>query len=55
VTYKAKSIPYVAREVAGNEYDKYWRLVSSNYVGYEKYKKTAIHRHIPVMLLEPKK
>ena len=55
VTYKAKSIPYVAREVAGDEYDKYWRLVSSNYVGYEKYKKTAAHRHIPVMLLEPKK
>ena len=55
VTYKAKVIPYVAREVAGNEYDKYWRLVSSNYVGYEKYKKTAAHRHIPVMLLEPKK
>ena len=55
VTHKAKLIPYVAREVAGNEYDKYWRLVSSNYVGYEKYKKTAAPRHIPVMLLEPKK
>jgi deazaflavin-dependent oxidoreductase (nitroreductase family) len=55
VTYKGKSLPYVAREVTGDEYDTYWKLVSSNYMGYEKYKKLASHRHIPVMVLEPKK
>ncbi len=55
VVYKGKSLAYVAREVKGDEYDKYWNLVSSNYVGYEKYRKRAAHRHIPVMLLEPKK
>lgn len=55
VVYKGKSLAYEAREVTGEEYDKYWNLVSSNYVGYEKYKKRAAHRHIPVMLLEPKK
>lgn len=55
VVYKGKSLAYVAREVDGEEYDKYWNLVSSNYVGYEKYKERAAHRHIPVMLLEPKK
>jgi deazaflavin-dependent oxidoreductase (nitroreductase family) len=54
VVYKGKSLAYVAREVNGEEYEKYWNLVSSNYVGYEKYKIRAAHRHIPVMLLEPK-
>ena len=55
VTYKNHSSYYVAREVFGDEYDKYWKLVASSYVGYEKYKTIAAHRHIPVMLLEPKK
>jgi len=55
VTYKNVSLSYIAREVEGDEYEKYWRLVTSNYVGYEKYKKTAAHRHIPVIVLELKK
>jgi deazaflavin-dependent oxidoreductase (nitroreductase family) len=54
VAFKGISLPYVAREVHGDEYDKYWNLVASNYVGYEKYKKYAAHRHIPVMVLELK-
>jgi F420H(2)-dependent quinone reductase len=54
VDYKGKLMSYIAREVDGEEYDKYWALVASNYVGYEKYKKIAAHRHIPVMVLEPK-
>ena len=53
--HKGHSVQYVAREVTGDEYEKYWRLVASSYVGYEKYKIIAAHRHIPVMLLEPKK
>lgn len=55
VAYKGICLTYIAREVNGDEYNKYWNLVASNYVGYEKYKKLAAHRHIPVMLLEPKK
>jgi hypothetical protein len=39
----------------GDEYEKYWRLALSYYAGYEKYRERAVHRHIPVMLLEPKK
>jgi len=54
VTYRDVSLSYVAREVDGDEYEKYWHLVSSNYVGYEKYKRLAAHRHIPVMVLELK-
>lgn len=55
VIFKGTSLPYVAREVYEDEYSKYWDLVASNYVGYEKYRKYAAHRHIPVMVLEPKK
>jgi deazaflavin-dependent oxidoreductase (nitroreductase family) len=45
---------YLAREVEGEEYRKYWELGVSYYAGYEKYKERAAHRHIPVMVLEPK-
>ena len=44
---------YVARELEGDDYDHYWRLAVSYYVGYERYKERASHRHIPVLLLEP--
>lgn len=45
---------FVAREIEGDEYDKYWELAVSYYAGYERYRERAAHRHIPVMLLEPK-
>lgn len=46
---------YIARETEGDEYKKYWQLGVSYYEGYEKYRERASHRHIPVMLLEPKR
>lgn len=46
---------FIARELNGDEYEKYWKLALSYYAGYEKYKERAAHRHIPVMLLEPRK
>jgi deazaflavin-dependent oxidoreductase (nitroreductase family) len=45
---------YIARETEGEEYKKYWQLGVAYYAGYEKYKERASHRHIPVMVLEPK-
>lgn len=45
---------YIARELDGDEYHYYWQMAVSIYAGYEKYKERAAHRHIPVMLLEPK-
>ena len=54
VTFKSKVRKYIARELEGDEYDHYLRLAVSIYAGYEKYKERAAHRHIPVMLLEPK-
>ncbi len=46
---------YLAREVEGEEYEKYWQMAVSYYKGYDLYKVRAAHRHIPVMILEPAK
>lgn len=55
VIYKEYSSVFVAREVHGDEYDKYWKVVSSTYQsGYAYYKSLVSRRHIPVMVLEPK-
>jgi deazaflavin-dependent oxidoreductase (nitroreductase family) len=55
VTFKARTAKYIARELDGEEYKRYWQLAISKYAGYEKYRQRAAHRHIPIMLLEPKK
>ena len=54
VLFKGRTEKYVARETVGDEYEKYWQMAVSYYKGYEKYKERAAHRHIPVMLLQPK-
>jgi len=55
VSFKGKSRNYIARETEGEEWEKYFQMAVSQYAGYQKYKERAAHRHIPVMLLEPKK
>ena len=55
VIFKRKSGNYVAREAEGAEYERYFQMAVSQYAGYEKYRERAPHRHIPVMVLEPKK
>jgi deazaflavin-dependent oxidoreductase (nitroreductase family) len=54
VEFKGRSHKYRAREITGEEYEHYWKLAISLYAGYDKYRQRAA-RHIPVMLLEPKK
>lgn len=54
VKWNERTGNYMAREVSGDEYDKYWRLAVSYYEGYEKYKERA-GRKIPIMVLELKK
>ena len=54
VLFKGKTGKYIARETEGDEYNRYWKMAVSYYIGYEKYKERAAHRHIPVMVLEPK-
>jgi deazaflavin-dependent oxidoreductase (nitroreductase family) len=56
VTYKGRTSIYIAYEASGDEYEKYWNVVSSSYPsGYAHYRELAAHRHIPVMVLKPKK
>ena len=55
VLFNGRSGKYIAHEIEGAEYEKYWQMAVSYYKGYEKYKERAAHRHIPVMVLEPKK
>jgi deazaflavin-dependent oxidoreductase (nitroreductase family) len=55
VLFRSGSGKYMAHEVEGDEYERYWQMALTYYAGYEKYKKRAAHRHIPIMVLEPKK
>ena len=45
---------YIARETEGDEREKYWQMAVSYYKGYDVYKIRAVHRRIPVMILEPR-
>jgi deazaflavin-dependent oxidoreductase (nitroreductase family) len=54
VELNQKSSSYVAHEAQGKEYEHFWQLALSYYAGYENYKERASHRHIPIMVLEPK-
>lgn len=45
---------YIAEELEGEDYQKYWRIAEELYTGYAAYKRRASHRHIPVMALRPK-
>ena len=42
-----------AREAAGDEYARLWRVVTAAYSGYEAYLEWA-HRAIPIVVLEPR-
>lgn len=55
VLFKGEAGKYVARETEGEEYERYFQMAVSQYGGYQKYKERAAHRHIPVIVLEPKK
>lgn len=54
VRFNGRLGKYIAHEAAGEEYERYWQMAVSLYEGYDKYKQRAAHRHIPVMVLEPK-
>ena len=55
VYFKDRNGKYIAHEAQREEYEYFWQMAVSYYAGYEKYKERAAHRHIPVMVLEPKK
>jgi len=54
VLFNGRTQKYIAQELFDVEREKYYQMAISYYAGYERYKERAAHRHIPVMLLEPK-
>jgi hypothetical protein len=54
VLFRGETRKYVARELEGEEYEKFFQMAVDQYAGYQTYRERAAHRHIPVMLLEPK-
>ena len=54
VQFHGRARKYSARETSGEEYEHYWQMAVALYAGYDKYRQRAAHRHIPVMVLEPK-
>ena len=55
VRFNGRVQTYRARETFGEERERYFQQAVSYYAGYGDYRERAAHRHIPVMLLEPKK
>ena len=54
VQMKGESRKYLARETFDEERERYFQMGISYYTGYANYRERAAHRHIPVMVLEPK-
>jgi len=55
VQFKDRSGRYRAHEAVGEQYDRFWQMAVSVYAGYDRYKRRAAPRHIPIMVLEPRK
>jgi deazaflavin-dependent oxidoreductase (nitroreductase family) len=53
VQFNGCATKHIARQVEGEEREKYWNMAVSYYKGYEQYRIRAAHRQIPVMILEP--
>ena len=55
VSFDGRCEAYVAREAQGQEYEKYWQLARAYYAGYDRYRRRAAPRRIPVLVLEPER
>jgi deazaflavin-dependent oxidoreductase (nitroreductase family) len=53
VTCANRSAQYTAREVSGDEWQKYWQIASGMLPGYRGYRDRAGKRHIPIIVLAP--
>ena len=52
LTVRGQSLECTAREVSGEERDRYWRAAAENYSGFARYQ-TGTNRVIPVIVLTP--
>jgi deazaflavin-dependent oxidoreductase (nitroreductase family) len=53
VHFNGRTAKHIARQLEGEEREKYWDMAVAYYKGYELYAVRAAHRQIPVMVLEP--
>lgn len=52
VSYQGQTARYRSREATPTERDRYWPLADEIYAGYAAYRARALHREIPVFVLE---
>ena len=52
LTVRGQALECTAREVSGEERDRYWRAAAENYSGFARYQ-TRTNRTIPVIVLTP--
>ncbi|MGE5378807.1 MAG: nitroreductase/quinone reductase family protein [Bacteroidota bacterium] len=55
VLFRGRSAKYIARQAEESEHERYFQMAVEQYAGYQSYRERAVHRSIPVMVLEPKK
>jgi len=53
VSFRGQTQAYLAREVAGDEREAYWRKATRFYPGYDAYARRCAPREIPVIILVP--
>ncbi len=53
LTWRGCTQTYLAREVKGEAYARYWQLAVETYAGYAAYKQRAGQRRIPIIMLTP--
>lgn len=53
VLHSGKTSTYLARELEGDERDRYWTRAVEHYPGYRSYERLAVNRVIPVIRLTP--
>jgi len=52
-TLRGQSQDYVATELEGDEYQRYWGYALDTYMGFPHYKRRVGDRHIPIFVMKP--
>jgi len=52
-TLRGQSQDYVATELEGDEYQRYWGYALDAYMGFPHYKSRVGERHIPIFVMKP--
>ena len=52
-TLRGGTKKYIATEVKGDEYQRYWAYALDTYMGFPQYKSRVGGRHIPIMVMKP--